>query len=369
MNGFSRNFMGQVPLVARPGASTPVMVPTYAQQAPGCPPDTWRDENGWCRPRKTMGDNVLEYFDVPLGAFPVPWNMGCQPGEERSEDGVCKPKKQMGDVLEYFDVPLGAFPVPWNMSCPTGEHMTQNGVCVANKPKNQMGIIPGIAFGTVFEYKEDDPIEYYDVRLAGSGRRMGQEKPTCEKTAEGGYRCSDGTYLPPGCAAGSSQTVKAAPPSTSNAWPYVVGGLVAAGAVGAIAVLGRTSIGATAFESTYPEVYSKLNDYAARISSERASDAFNFQQYIAATKKHQDLVLSSKDAEAALATQEQRWEAAHQNADALQAAQTAVDQINGGLASSAADAQTYRTAIDTNQANISAYYSNAQDLIASLPAD
>ena len=38
----------------------------------------------------------LKFFDVPLGAFPVPWNLECLPGETRDPDGVCKPSPRLG---------------------------------------------------------------------------------------------------------------------------------------------------------------------------------------------------------------------------------------------------------------------------------
>lgn len=361
MNGFRRTFMGQVPLILGPSSWGAGMIPMNYAPANPCPPDSFIDENGNCRPRSTMGQNVLKYFDVPLGAFPVPWNMGCEPGEERAADGVCKPKHRMG---EEFEVPLGAFPVPWNMPCQPGETRDQDGLCKTN---HQMGVIPAMAFGTVFEYKEDDPISYYDVRLAGSRRRLGQEKPTCEQTAEGGYRCSDGTYLPPGCAAGSSQTVKAAPPSSG--FPYVAAGLVAAGVATGVALLAGRRMGATALETSYPEIAAKLSDYASRINSERAADAYNFQQYITASKKRLSLVDAQKSAEAALNEQEKLWNATHMNQDKYVAAQQAVDRISADLGQAAQDRDTYRAAIDMNQSNIQAYYANANALIASLPGE
>lgn len=35
-------------------------------------------------------------FEVPLGAFPVPWNLECMPGQVRDEDGLCKNDYQVG---------------------------------------------------------------------------------------------------------------------------------------------------------------------------------------------------------------------------------------------------------------------------------
>lgn len=237
-------------------------------------------------------------------------------------------------------VPLVLGPSSWgagmvspnpSAQCPEGTFMDENGTC---RPRKTMGQA---------------------------------DKPTCEPTAEGGYRCSDGTYLPPGCAAGSSQAVKANPPG--GGFPYVTVGLVAAGIAAGVAVLAGKKMGATALETRYPEASSKLSDYASRINSERAADAFNFQQYIAAGKKRQDLLFAQKDAEAALNAQQKRWEASHQNGDELAAAQAAVDKISGDLAAAAQDRQTYLDAMNTNQANIQSHYSNAMYLIGTLPED
>jgi hypothetical protein len=95
-----------------------------------------------------MGQNILEYFDVPLGAFPVPWGAGCATGEIRDKDGNCVPDThQMGQAqvareggsLKYFDVPLGAFPVPWNMPCQPGETRDEDGECKSMGMNQGMG--------------------------------------------------------------------------------------------------------------------------------------------------------------------------------------------------------------------------------------
>ena len=337
-----RMFLGQVPLVLGPSSWGAGMVGNYTPGMP-CPPGTFMDENAVCRPRVTMGQGALEYFDVPLGAFPVPWGMGCGPGEVQDSAGRCVPdtyrmgQQQMvreGGALEHYDVPLGAFPVPWGAMCPDGQVRNAAGECV--------------------------PDTY----------RMGQAAPSpqsgCERTAEGGYRCPDGTYIPPSkCAV----PIQAAAPSGGFPWLPVAAGAAAVGA-GALLLAGaRRELGATALEESYPEAASKLGDYAARINSERAADAFNFQQLSAAGKKRQDLVSASKDLAANLAEQNRRWEASHSNPDQLAAAQAAVDQNNADTAAAAQDVQTYRDAINTNQANIQAYLSNANALISSLPAE
>jgi len=337
-----RQFLGQVPLVLGPSSWGAGMVGGYAAAPGGCPPDTFMDEDGRCRPRVTMG-GILEYYDVPLGAFPVPWGMGCGTGEVQAPDGSCVPDtyhmmgQQMvreGGALEHYDVPLGAFPVPWGAMCPDGQVRNAAGECV--------------------------PDTY----------RMGQAAPSpqsgCERTAEGGYRCPDGTYLPPSkCAV----PIQAAAPSGGFPWLPVAAGAAAVGA-GALLLAGaRRELGATALEEAYPEVASKLADYAARINSERAADAFNFQQLTAAGKRRQDLVEASRGLAANLAEQNRRWEASHSNPDQLAAAQAAMDQNQVDTAAAAQEVQTYRDAINLNQANIQSWLSYANAAIASLPAE
>ncbi len=109
--------------------------------------------------------------------------------------------------------------------------------------------------------------------------------PQCEKTPEGGTRCADGTYTPPE----GGGKIKAEPPAGNFPWlPVAVGaGAIAAG----VALLGasRRRMGqdfsslAPNVATAYPAQFSQLADYAAKIDSERAADAFNFQQYVAAS--------------------------------------------------------------------------------------
>lgn len=227
----------------------------------------------------------------------------------------------------------GMFPPPYygGAGCPEGTFMDENGMC---RPRVTMGQA---------------------------------ERPTCEKTEEGGYRCSDGTYLPPGCAPGSPQTVKAAPPPSD--FPYLTVGLVAAGAAGALALLAGKRMGVTALETEYPRVVEQLRDYASKIESERAADAFNFQQYSAASKKRLDLVFAQKAAEEELAKQERIWEQAHRNQDELVAATQAAERIRGELAAAAEERDIYQRAIQSNQQNISIYIQNATVAIQGLPPE
>lgn len=123
----------------------------------------------------------------------------------------------------------------------------------------------------------------------------------------------------------------------------------------------------TELDSAYPDVASQLRDYASKINSERAADAFNFQQYIAASKKRQDLVFEEKAAEEDLKKQELLWEQAHKNFDQLTAATQRLETVRSEKAQAATDRDTYRAALESNQQNISIYRNNAEVLIASLP--
>jgi len=336
MTQFRRQFLGQVPLVLGPSSWGAGMVGGLPYAGP-CPPGTFTDENGLCRPRVTMGHGVLEYYDVPLGAFPVPWGMGCGDGMVQAPDGSCVPDTyhmgqrtvREGGALEQFDVPLGAFPVPWGAMCPDGQVRNGLGECV--------------------------PDTY----------RMGQAVPPgCERTQEGGYRCPDGTYISP-----EKCSIKAEAPSGGFPWLPVAAGAAVVGA-GALLLAGaRARLGATALEASYPEVAAKLGEYAARINSERAADAFNFQQLSIAGKRRLDLVEASKAIAENLADQNRRWEASHQNADALAAAQAAFDQNQADTSAAAQEVQTYRDAINQNQANIQSWLSYANAAISSLPAE
>lgn len=38
----------------------------------------------------TPASGGLLFFEVPTGAFPVPWNLSCLPGQVRTQDGECR---------------------------------------------------------------------------------------------------------------------------------------------------------------------------------------------------------------------------------------------------------------------------------------
>jgi hypothetical protein len=198
--------------------------------------------------------------------------------------------------------------------------------------------------------------------------RLGQAPGvTCEPTPEGGQRCSDGTYLPPGCAQGSSKTVQAQAP---GGFPVVPVAIAAAAVVGAGALLlagGR--MGATELETNYPGQTGRLQDLAKKITDERAADAYNFQLLTQTGARRLALVDAQGKAEAALAQQQKIWETSHRNADELAAAQAASDKIGQEIGQAQADIDSYRSFVNTNAQNISQFREEADGIIASLPAE
>lgn len=260
---------------------------------------------------------VGTYFSVPNGAFPVPWG----PEDERELAG-----RQLGIVGTDFEVPNGAFPVPWG---PDEE-----------RPADELGqAAPGV---------------------------------TCETTPEGGLRCSDGTYHPPGCPSspGAQGTVRAAPGGAppDGGFPVVPVAIAAAAAGGALLLLaGNRRLGA--LNDAYPTQYEQLTRIASNITAERAADAYNFAQYQQARKRSLDLVFAIKDAETNLAQQERLWEQAHRNMEALQAAQQTFDRLTQEKSTVDQEAADYRARVESNAQNILTYRGNADAIIAGLPAE
>lgn len=206
------------------------------------------------------------------------------------------------------------------------------------------------------------------------GFRLGQAGVTCEDTPEGGKRCSDGTYHPPGCpvtpqAAG---TVQGASPGGIPVVPLAIVGAAAA-AGGYLLLSGRRPrMGAeppASFEATQPEAASKLHALALNINEQRSYDAYYFKLYIDASKKRQDLVLAIADAEKAAAEQERIWNAVHNNLDQLKAAQDKVDSLRGEQAAAARDAAENRAYVDQAAQSVAASHAQADAIIDSLPSE
>lgn len=268
-------------------------------------------------------------------------------------------------LLKHFDVPTGAFPVPWGPEKDEEERQQLYG--------RQMGIIPAMAFGTVFEYKEDDPIQYYDVRIPGQVR-MGQGTGVvCEDTPEGGKRCSDGTYHPPGCPAspGAPGTVEAGAPGGLPVVPLLIAAGAAAGAILFLAGRKRRmgAEGATALETSYPETADKLKTIAGEITRERSNDAYSFAQFTKASRDRQAANSLLIDATRKLAEQERIWNATHRNQADYEASQREVDQLNAQKDEAIRQAEEAKASLDLAAANIMTYRQNAEALIATLPAE
>ncbi len=202
--------------------------------------------------------------------------------------------------------------------------------------------------------------------------QLGQVAPGCEPTPEGGYRCPDGTYLPPGCKPGSGNSISASAPTPGGNLPLIIGGLAAVAGAGYLLLAGhkhRMGAEPTTFESSYPEVFGQLSSIADKINGERANDAYFFGKYIEASKARQDLALAEITAQQTLAAQEKIWNATHNNAAEYQAAQAALDKISADKGQALQDMQTNRDGINQAAQNILSLRSNAEAIVSQLPSD
>lgn len=202
------------------------------------------------------------------------------------------------------------------------------------------------------------------------GSMLGQAVPNCEPTPEGGQRCSDGTYYPPGCKPGSGSGIPAAAPTPGATVPLLVAGAAAVAAGAYFLMSGHQhELGVTAaFETAYPEATMQLNQIADKINTERANDAYYFSKYIDASKRRQDLVFTEGAAQKALAEQERNWNLYHNNAVEHQAAQAAFDQAVSLKGAAAQEMQDARDGINTSAQNVMIHRSNAEAIISQLPA-
>ena len=203
------------------------------------------------------------------------------------------------------------------------------------------------------------------------GTTLGQASPNCEPTPEGGQRCADGTYYPPGCKPGSGSGIPASAPTPGANVPLIIGGVAAAAAAGYLLLSGhRHRMAApTALETSYPEAVSQLTSIADKINTERSNDAYFFSKYIEASKRRQDLVVAEGNAEKVLAQQEKIWNDTHRNPDEYQAAQAALDQIASQKAAAAQEIQENRNGINSAAQNIMIYRNNAEVIVSQLPAE
>lgn len=206
------------------------------------------------------------------------------------------------------------------------------------------------------------------------GAWMGQAEAavTCEDTPEGGKRCSDGTYHPPGCPMNQPQTTVQAQAPTSETPTGLIAAGVAAAAAGGYLLLagGRRRMGAApALETAYPETFADLQKISDNINRERANDAYWFQKYIDAGKRRQDLVIIEGNAQKVLAEQTRTWETTHKNSSDLQAAQEAYDAAVALKTNAAAERDEAKGGIDLAASNIATYRQNAETIVVSLPAE
>lgn len=200
---------------------------------------------------------------------------------------------------------------------------------------------------------------------------LGQSSPNCEPTPEGGVRCSDGTYHPPGCPNTPGSGIPAAAPTPGATVPLIVAGVAAAAAAGYAFLSGHQhELGVEpSFESAYPEAVAQLTSIADKINSERANDAYFFSKYIEASKRRQDLVFVEGNAEKVLAEQERIWNATHSNSEEFLAAQGAYDKAVRDKAFAAEQMKDTRDGINTVAYNILTLRSKAEAVISQLPAE
>lgn len=196
------------------------------------------------------------------------------------------------------------------------------------------------------------------VSLQGSG--LSQVSQGCEPTPEGGQRCADGKYYPPGCAPGGPEAVQAQP--MIQDFPVVPVILVAAGAAAASALF-------LSGEEDYPtEAMTKIQELSNSIKAERAADAWNHQQFLARRKENIELLDQERLAQAKLAEEERRWNETHRNPAELEAAQNALNGITQQRATVQAEAEDFRTSVQKNAERIVYFRQEANYLIDSMPA-
>lgn len=197
------------------------------------------------------------------------------------------------------------------------------------------------------------------------GPVLGQAADTCEPTPEGGQRCADGTYLPPGCGEGSPETVQGKPLVDDFPVIPVALALVGASAIGYY-FLGNKRLG---ISPEAAETIAKIEDVAGSIKAERAADAWNHAQYVAKGKENYDLLYKEKAAEQNLVEQNRIWETAHRNFDALKAAEAEVETIRSQRAAVKAEADDFRARVEQNAQNVLNLRQKALYLIETLPQE
>lgn len=188
---------------------------------------------------------------------------------------------------------------------------------------------------------------------------------TCEKTPEGGLRCSDGSYHAPGCPTPPGAEIVSSP---DEGFPVVpVAAAAAAAVAGGLLLLsgprGRT-LGALE-----PSVSQALRAISASIASERAIDAENFSRYTEFSKHRVELLIREKEADSVLREQERIWESTHRNAEALQTAQNTLVTVSAEKEAVTVEVQDLRARINRSAANVLTYRENAEVILSGLSPD
>lgn len=189
---------------------------------------------------------------------------------------------------------------------------------------------------------------------------MGQ---TCEQTPEGGLRCADGSYHPPGCPTPPAAEVVTPP---GEGFPIIPVAAAAAAVAGGLILLSGPK--GRAMGALEPSVIQELRAIAASITAERTNDAEIFARYMEFSKRRSELLIREKDAASALSEQERIWESTHRNADALQAAQNTLTTTTSEKEAVSAEVSDLRARINRIAANIVTYRENAEVIISGLPA-
>lgn len=193
---------------------------------------------------------------------------------------------------------------------------------------------------------------------------LGQAQPDCEPTPEGGLRCADGTYHPPGCKTGSPETIQGTP--LVAPFPVVPVALAVAGVSAAAAILlsGDRRMGAP---PDYPSAaFARLQEISGSIKAERAADAWNHSQAIKKTKENLELLEQERVADIALVAENRLWESTHRNAESLQAAQTRLDEIGQRRIQVKTEADDYRARVAQNAQNILYLRQQAMEIIGTV---
>jgi hypothetical protein len=116
-------------------------------------------------------------------------------------------------------------------------------------------------------------------------------------------------------------------------------------------------------------IMAQLRSLADTINDERAADAAAMADLSTAGARRLTAVSVAGKAEKDLAEQQRIWEQSHRNADALAAAQAALDSASAEQASAAADVEDKKQSLQQHDQKISQIRQEVDGLIASLPAE